>query len=170
MKTPIYLDNQATTRVDPRVVEAMAPYWSEDFGNAASASHAFGWRAEAAVDAARETLAAAIGATSPREIVFTSGATEANNLAIAGVARAYATRGDHLVTVATEHLAVLDVVRFLEREGRQVTVLPVDSDGLLDPAVLAEAITERSVLVSVMAANNEIGVLQPLAEIGRVCR
>jgi len=166
--TPIYLDNHATTRVDPRVVEAMAPFWSEDYGNAASTSHVFGWRAEEAVELARERLAAALGAR-PRELVFTSGATEANNLAILGAAEANPER-DHLVTVATEHRAVLDPCRALAAVGREVTVLPVDGDGLVDPRAVADAITDRTLLVSVMAANNEIGVLQPLAEIGAACR
>jgi len=168
MAIPIYLDNHATTRVDPRVVEAMAPLWSDDYGNAASTSHVFGWRAEEAVEAARESLAAALGAR-PRELVVTSGATEANNLAILGAAEARPER-DHVVTVATEHRAVLDPCRALAARGREVTVLPVDGEGLVDPRAVADAIGERTLLVSVMAANNEIGVLQPLAEIGAACR
>ncbi|MCZ6464716.1 MAG: aminotransferase class V-fold PLP-dependent enzyme [Proteobacteria bacterium] len=168
-RRPIYLDHQATTPVDPRVLDAMLPFFREDFGNAASRSHVFGWRAEAAVEEARETVAAVIGAR-PNEVVFTSGATESNNLAIKGAARALRPDRTHLITVATEHHAVLDPVRRLEGEGFQVTVLGVDPDGLVDPTELAAAITERTALVSVMAANNEIGVLQPLAEIGRVCR
>jgi cysteine desulfurase len=170
MQLPIYLDNQATTRTDPRVVEAMLPYFDRDYGNAASASHVFGWRAEAAVDAARESLANAIGAANPREIVFTSGATESDNLAIQGVVRAAAGRGDHVVTVATEHPAVLDTCRALAAGGLRLTVLPVDREGLVDPEAVRRALDPRTVLVSVMAANSEIGVLQPLEAIGRICR
>jgi cysteine desulfurase len=169
----IYLDHQATTPADPRVVEAMAPWWTRDFGNAASRTHVFGWRAEAAVEAARETLAHAIGAGDPREIVFTSGATESDNLALQGVARAARARrggGDHLVTVATEHPAVLDTARALAREGFSVTELPVDSAGFVDPEAVARAIHERTILVSVLWANNEIGVLQPIDAIASVCR
>jgi cysteine desulfurase len=166
LKLPIYLDNQATTRVDPRVVEAMLPFFSEDYGNAASRNHAFGWRAEAAVEMAREELAAAIAAPDPREIVFTSGATESDNLAIKGATPG----GGHVVTAATEHPAVLDACEDLERRGVAVSVLSVDSEGIIDPEEVARAITERTALVSIMAANNEIGVLQPLAEIGRICR
>jgi len=171
--TPIYLDHQSTTPVDARVVEAMAPWWTRDFGNAASRTHVFGWRAEAAVEAARETLAAAIGAADPREIVFTSGATESDNLALQGVVRAARARrggGDHLVTVATEHPAVLDTARALAREGFSVTELPVDGAGFVDPDAVAAALTERTVLVSVMWANNEIGVLQPIEAITSMCR
>lgn len=167
---PIYLDHQSTTPVDPRVVEAMAPWWSRDFGNAASRTHVFGWRAEAAVEAARETLARAVGAADPAEIVFTSGATESDNLALQGVARALRERGDHLVTVATEHPAVLDTARALAAEGFALTELPVDRAGLVDPDDVARAITDRTVLVSVMWANNEIGVVQPIAAIAERCR
>jgi cysteine desulfurase len=166
LKLPIYLDNQATTRVDPRVVEAMLPFFSEDYGNAASRNHAFGWRAEAAVEMAREELATAISAPDPREIVFTSGATESDNLAIKGAAPA----GSHVVTAATEHPAVLDVCDELKGRGVAVTVLKVDSEGIIDPEELSRAITDHTVLVSIMAANNEIGVLQPLEEIGGICR
>jgi cysteine desulfurase len=166
LKLPIYLDNHATTRVDPRVVEAMLPFFSEDYGNAASHHHVFGWRAEAAVEMAREGVAAAIGAPDPREIVFTSGATESDNLAIKGATPA----GGHVVTAATEHPAVLDPCEDLEKRGVAVSVLPVDSDGIIDPQLVARAITERTALVSIMAANNEVGVLQPLAEIGQICR
>ena len=166
MKLPIYLDNHATTRVDPRVVETMLPYLGDDYGNAASLQHAFGWRAEAAVEIAREEVAASIGAPDPADIVFTSGATESDNLAIQGGTPA----GGHVVTAATEHPAVLDTCEALERGGAAVSVLPVDSQGIVDPEGVAKAITERTALVSIMAANNEIGVLQPLAEIGRVCR
>jgi cysteine desulfurase len=165
----IYLDHHATTPVDPRVVEAMAPYWSEDFGNAASRTHRYGWRAEAAVELAREQIAVALGAADPREIVFTSGATESDNLALQGVLAAHAGEGDHLVTVATEHAAVLDTASALARRGARVTLLPVDGDGRVDPADVAKAIDARTVLVSVGAANGEIGTLQPLAEIGRLC-
>ncbi len=166
MKLPIYLDNHATTRVDPRVVETMLPFLGEDYGNAASLQHVFGWRAEAAVEIAREEVAAGIGAPDPRDIVFTSGATESDNLAIQGVTPA----GGHVVTAATEHPAVLDSCVALAKRGVAVSVLPVDSQGLVDPEQVAGAITERTALVSIMAANSEIGVLQPLAEIGRVCR
>jgi cysteine desulfurase len=169
---PIYLDHQATTPADARVVEAMAPWWTADFGNAASRTHVFGWRAEAAVEAARETLAQAIGAD-PREIVFTSGATESDNLALQGVARSARERhgsGEHLVTVATEHPAVLDTMRALAREGFAITELPVDGAGLVDPDAVASALTDRTVLVSVMWANNEIGVLQPIDAIAALCR
>jgi cysteine desulfurase len=147
----------------------MRPYWSEDFGNPASASHAFGWRAEAAVENAREEIARAIGAADPREIVFTSGATESDNLALQGVVRARGIAGAHVVTVATEHPAVLDTARALAKQGAQVSVLRVDESGLLDPADVARAITRETTLVSVMAANGEIGVLAPLAEIARIC-
>jgi cysteine desulfurase len=166
---PIYLDCHATTPLDPRVLDAMLPYFTEQFGNPASASHIYGWEADAAVQKARRQLAAAIQAT-PEEIVFTSGATEANNLAIKGVAEAYLSKGRHLVTVATEHNAVLDTCRYLQSLGFELTVLPVQSDGLVDLAQLEQAIRSDTVLVSVMAANNEIGVVQPLAEIGALCR
>lgn len=166
---PIYLDHQATTPVDPRVLEAMLPWLGDWFGNPASRSHAYGWQAEAGVKTARAKLAAAINA-SPEEVIFTSGATEANNLAIKGVAEAYFSRGRHLITVQTEHNAVLDPCRYLEGLGFRVTYLPVGADGLLDLATLEAAFRPDTILVSVMAANNEIGVLQPLAEIGARCR
>ena len=169
LQLPIYLDNHATTRTDPRVVEAMAPLFLEDYGNAASAGHAFGWRAAEALERARETLAAALAAA-PREIVFTSGGTESNNLALLGAAGRRPTGRDHLVTVASEHRSVLDPCRALARRGCTLSVLPVDSQGLVDPDDVRRALTDRTFLVSVMAANNEIGVLQPLAEIGAVCR
>jgi cysteine desulfurase len=169
-QSPIYLDHHATTPVDRRVLDAMLPYFREDFGNPSSASHVFGWRAEAAVEDARERLAAAIGAGDSREIVFTSGTTESDNLALKGVARAQRKRRDHVVTTCIEHPAVLDSCRALEREGFSVTVLPVDGDGLVDPDAVGAAIGERTALVSVMAANGEVGVLEPLAEIGRICR
>lgn len=166
---PIYLDCHATTPVDPLVLEAMMPYFTQHFGNPASTTHAFGWEAEAAVQQARQILASAIQAE-PETIVFTSGATEANNLAIKGVAEAYFTQGRHLITVATEHRAVLDPISYLQSLGFEVTVLPVQPDGLLDLNQLEKAIRPDTVLVSVMAANNEIGVIQPLAHIGAICR
>src|SRR5262245_26660604 len=166
---PIYLDNHATTRTDPRVLEVMLPYFTEKYGNPASKSHSFGWEAEEAVKVARSQVAAIIGA-SEREIVFTSGATESNNLALKGVAQAYREKGRHIVSVATEHPAVLDPLKRLEREGCTVTLLPVDREGLIDPDQLRSRITDETVLVSVMAANNEIGVLQPLMDVGRICK
>lgn len=166
---PIYLDCNATTPVDPQVLAAMMPFFTDHFGNAASATHQYGWEAEAAVKQARAAIAAGINAT-PEEIVFTSGATEANNLAIKGVAEAYFQRGRHIVTVQTEHSAVLDPCAYLETLGFQVTYLPVKPDGLLDLEVLEKALQPDTILVSVMAANNEIGVLQPLQEIGQRCR
>ncbi|HVK05421.1 MAG TPA: IscS subfamily cysteine desulfurase [Armatimonadaceae bacterium] len=169
VKTPIYLDNNATTRTDPRVVEAMIPYFTDVFGNAASRSHAFGWGAEEAVDKAREQVAQVLGADS-KEIVFTSGATESDNLAIKGVAEMYADKGDHIITVVTEHKAVLDTCKRLEKDGKRVTYLEVQKDGLVNLDVLKSAITDKTILVSIMAANNEIGVVQPMAEIGKICR
>jgi cysteine desulfurase len=166
---PIYLDNNATTRVDPRVLEAMLPYFSEKYGNAASRHHVFGREAEAAVEAAREQIAGLIGA-SPKEIIFTSGATESDNLAVKGVAAMHRRRGNHIVTDATEHRAVLDPCRRLEREGFQVTYLCVDPFGRVSAAQVAAAMTEKTILVSVMAANNEIGTLQPVAAIGKLCK
>lgn len=168
VKRPIYLDCHATTPVDPRVLAAMLPYFTEHFGNAASVSHLYGWEAEAGVQQARATVATAIGAT-PEEIVFTSGATEANNLAIKGIAEAYLSKGRHIVTIATEHSAVLDPCRYLQTLGFEVTVLPVQQDGLVALAGLEQALRADTILVSVMAANNEIGVLQPLAAIGALC-
>jgi cysteine desulfurase len=170
MKAPIYLDHHATTPVDPRVLEAMLPYFRDDFGNAASATHAFGWRAEAAVEDARERIAAAIGAAEPEEIVFTSGTTESDNLALQGVARAAGAGRDHLVTTAIEHHAVLDTCRALEAEGFSATYVPVGADGIAAPGDVADALTERTALVSVMAANGEIGTIQPLDEIAALCR
>ena len=169
VRLPIYLDNHATTRVDPRVLEAMLPYFTEQYGNAASRQHVFGRRAEETAAQAREQVAGLIGAEA-RTIVFTSGATESNNLALKGVAAAYRKKGDHLISVATEHNAVLDPLRRLERDGFRVTILPVDRFGRLSPEQVEAAITERTVLVSVMAANNEIGTLQPIREIGRLCK
>ena len=166
---PIYMDCQATTPLDPRVLEAMLPFFTEHFGNPASVTHPYGWAAAAAVKQARAAIATAIGAT-PEEIIFTSGATEANNLALKGVAEAYFSQGRHIVTVATEHSAVLDPCRYLAQLGFEVTYLPVQADGLMRLADLAAALRSDTVLVSVMAANNEIGVLQPLADIGALCR
>ena len=173
-RRPIYLDHQATTPIDPRVVEAMLPFLREDFGNPASKSHVYGWRAEAAVENARERIAAVVGAQ-PREIIFTSGATESNNLALIGaVGAAFASPPggvrSHVITVETEHRAVLDPCAWLETRGLEVTRLPVDSEGLVDPEAVRAAIHDRTRWVSVMAANNEIGVLQPIEEIGGVCR
>jgi cysteine desulfurase len=165
---PIYMDNHATTRVDPRVVEAMLPYLTEEYGNAASRTHAYGWRALEAVTKARTRVARLVNAD-PKEILFTSGATESNNLAIRGLLRAASGRGDHLVTAATEHPAVLDVVHDVEEQGIRVTVLPVDRQGRVDPAAVAAAITPRTVLVTLMAANNEVGTLLPVAEVGAIC-
>ena len=165
----IYLDFQATTPCDPRVVEAMLPFFNEKFGNPHSVQHAYGWDAEAAVERARGEIAALIGAEA-REIVFTSGATESNNLAIKGVARFHRERRPHVVTCATEHKCVLESVRRLESEGHRVTLLGVRENGLIDLDELAAAITEDTALVSIMAVNNEIGVIQPLAEIGALCR
>ena len=168
MSRPIYLDYHATTPVDPRALEAMLPYFTDRFGNAASKQHAYGWEAQKAVDAAREQVAALIGASS-NEICFTSGATESNNLAIKGTAYSLRDRGDHLVTVVTEHKSVLDSFKRLQLEGWRVTWLPVDREGFINLDELREAITPQTSLVSVMAANNEIGTLQPLAEIGAIC-
>jgi len=167
MERPVYLDCHATTPVDPRVLEAMLPFFRERFGNAASRTHAFGWEGHRAVEEARERVARGLGGR-PREVVFTSGATESNNLAILGAARAYEARGRRVVTVATEHKAVLDPVRHLADEGFEVTVLPVGEDGILDLERLREAVVPGTILVSVMLANNEIGVLQRLDEIAAV--
>jgi len=169
MSRPIYLDCHSTTPVDERVLQAMLPYFREHFGNPSSNSHVYGWEAEAAVRQAREILAGAIAAT-PEEIVFTSGATEANNLAIKGVAEAYFHKGRHIVTLATEHNAVIDPSEYLRSLGFDVTFFPVQSDGLIDLEKLEQAFRPDTILVSVMAANNEIGVLQPLTEIGKMCR
>ncbi|TWH39803.1 IscS subfamily cysteine desulfurase [Dulcicalothrix desertica] len=168
MHRPIYLDNHATTPVDKRVVDAMIPYFTEHFGNPSSINHQYGWEAEAAVKQTRSILAKAINA-SPEEIIFTSGATEANNLAIKGVSEAYFQKGQHIITVATEHNAVLDPCKYLETLGFEITILPVQKDGLINLDELEKAIRPDTILVSVMAANNEIGVIQPLAEIGKIC-
>lgn len=165
---PIYLDNNATTRCDPRVVERMLPFFTEDYGNAASRNHAFGWKAEEAVDQAREQVANLIGG-SAKEIIFTSGATESNNLAIKGVAKMYGKKGNHIITNVIEHKAVLDPCKRLEREGFDVTFLPVDQFGRVSAEQVAAAITDKTILVSIMFANNEIGTINPIAEIGKLC-
>ncbi|MDR3752877.1 MAG: IscS subfamily cysteine desulfurase [Terracidiphilus sp.] len=165
---PIYMDNHATTPLDPRVLEAMMPYLTTKFGNAASRNHSFGWEAEQAVDAAREQVAKLIGATA-KEIIFTSGATESDNLALKGIAEMYRERGNHIITQVTEHKAVLDTCKRLEKSGCRVTYLPVKADGTIDLEDLRRAIDDKTILVSIMAANNEIGVLQPVREIGKIC-
>ena len=170
MKLPIYLDYSATTPVDPRVAEKMIPYLVEKFGNPASRSHSFGWEADAAVEEAREQVAALVNAD-PKEIVWTSGATESNNLAIKGAAHFYAgTKGKHIITVKTEHKAILDTVREMERQGFEATYLDVQENGLLDLDVFKAAIRPDTVLASVMFVNNEVGVIQPIAELGEICR
>lgn len=169
VELPIYLDNHATTPLDPRVLDAMLPYFTERFGNAASRSHSFGWEADQAVETARDQVAKLIGATA-KEIIFTSGATESDNLAIKGVAEAHKDKGNHIVTAVTEHKAVLDSCKHLEKHGYRVTYLQVNSDGLISLDDLAHAIDGETILVTIMYANNEIGVVQPIAEIGKVCR
>lgn len=169
IKLPIYLDNNATTPCDPRVVDAMIPYFTEKFGNAASRSHQFGWTAEEAVDYAREQVAKLIGAD-PKEIIFTSGATEADNLALKGVFEMYASKGNHIITCTTEHKAVLDACKHIEKLGGQVTYLPVQEDGLVDLAELEKAITDKTILIAIMYGNNEIGVVQPVKAISDIAR
>jgi cysteine desulfurase len=169
VKLPIYLDYQSTTPVDPRVMDEMIPYFTEKFGNPHSRSHSFGWEAEEAIEKARESVAALIGANA-KEVIFTSGATESNNMAIKGVAHFYKNKKNHIITLSTEHKCVLDACRHLEREGFEVTYLPVKSNGLIDLAELEAAITDQTSLISVMAVHNEIGVIQPLEEIGKICR
>jgi cysteine desulfurase len=169
LKFPIYMDNHATSRMDPRVLDAMMPYFTDIFGNAASRNHAFGWQAEEAVEKSRKQIADLIGAD-PKEIVFTSGATESNNLALKGVAQMYAEKGNHIITAATEHKAILDTCKRLEKDGFRVTYLPVQTDGLVDLNLLREAITDKTILISIMYANNEIGVVQPVAEIGKIAK
>jgi cysteine desulfurase len=169
-KLPIFMDYHSTTPVDTRVLEAMMPYFTERFGNAASRSHAFGWTAEEAVDYSRERIAKLIGAQSEKEIVFTSGATESNNVALKGVAEFYKEKGNHIITTVIEHKAVLDTCKRLEKEGCEVTYLPVAKDGRVDPDDVKKAITDKTILVSVMLANNEIGTVQPLEEIGKITR
>src|SRR5688572_4721562 len=166
---PIYLDYQATTPMDPRVLEAMMPYFTHQFGNPHSRSHSYGWEAEEGVEKARGQVAKLIGADE-KEVIFTSGATESNNLAIRGVAEFYKDRKNHIVTTVTEHKCVLDTCRHLEQSGFEVTYLPVQKNGLIDLEQLSAAITDKTVVVSIMAVNNEIGVIQPLAEIGKICR
>jgi cysteine desulfurase len=166
---PIYFDNHATTQLDPRVLQTMLPYFTDMFGNSASRNHAYGWEAEEAVEKSRGQIASLIGANS-KEIVFTSGATESNNLAIKGVAEMYAEKGNHIITAATEHKAVLDTCKHLEKKGCRVTYLPVMGDGRIDMEMLQSAITDKTILISIMYANNEIGVLQPIAEIGKLAK
>jgi cysteine desulfurase len=169
LNLPIYLDNNATTPMDPRVLEAMLPYFVEKFGNAASRNHSFGWVAEEAVDYAREQVAKLINAD-PKEIIFTSGATEADNLAIKGVFEMYASKGNHIITCTTEHKAVLDTCKHIEKMGGQVTYLEVKADGLIDLNELEAAITDKTILISIMYGNNEIGVIQPIREISKIAR
>jgi cysteine desulfurase len=170
LKKPVYMDNHATTRVDSRVLDAMLPYFTEKFGNAASRNHSFGWEAEEAVDRSRNQIAALIGAKS-KEIIFTSGATESDNLAIKGVVEFYKDKGNHIISCVTEHKAVLDSCRALERAGKAtVTYLPVDKYGMVDPDAVRRAITDKTVLITIMWANNEIGTIHPIAEIGRIAK
>jgi cysteine desulfurase len=169
MKLPIYMDYHATTPVDPRVLEAMLPYFTERFGNSASRNHAFGWEAEEAVETARKQVADLIGAN-PKEIIFTSGATEANNLAIKGAAEMYREKGQHIITCVTEHKAVIDTCKKLEKQGARVTYLPVHKDGRVNPEDVRAAVTDKTVLITIMTANNEIGVLQPVEAIGAVAK
>src|SRR5271169_2641608 len=169
VKLPIYMDNHATTCTDPRVLEEMLPYFGENFGNAASRNHEFGWVAEQAVEQARERIAKLIGATS-KEVIFTSGATESNNLAIKGVAEMYREKGNHIITQAIEHKAVLDTCKRLEKYGYEVTYLPVQKDGRVDPEDVRKAITPKTILITIMYANNEIGVINPMAEIGKIAK
>ena len=170
MKKPVYMDNHATTRVDSRVLDAMLPYFTEKFGNAASRNHSFGWEAEEAVDRSRNQIAALIGAKS-KEIIFTSGATESDNLAIKGVVEFYKDKGNHIISCVTEHKAVLDSCRALERAGKAtVTYLPVDKYGMVDPDAVRNAITDKTVLITIMWANNEIGTIHPIAEIGKIAK
>jgi cysteine desulfurase len=169
MKLPIYMDYHATTPMDPRVFEAMKPYFLQTFGNAASRNHSFGWEAEEAVEKSRKQIASLIGATA-KEIVFTSGATESNNLALKGVAEMYAEKGNHIITAATEHKAILDTCKRLEKHGVRVTYLPVQQNGLVDLEQVQAAITDKTILISIMYANNEIGVIQPIAELGKIAK
>src|SRR5437870_13264180 len=166
---PIYMDYHATTPVDPRVVGSMLPYLTEEYGNAASRNHPFGWEAEEAVEKARKQIADLIGATA-KEVVFTSGATESDNLAIKGVAGMYREKGNHIITAVTEHKAVIDTCKHLEKDGYRVTYLPVQKDGRISLDALKAAITDKTILITIMAANNEIGVIQPVAEIGAIAK
>ncbi|HJT72708.1 MAG TPA: aminotransferase class V-fold PLP-dependent enzyme, partial [Chitinophaga sp.] len=169
LKLPVYLDNNATTPCDPRVVETMLPFFTETFGNASSRNHAFGWAAEAAVDLAREQVAALIGAD-PKEIIFTSGATEADNLALKGVFEMYADKGNHIITTEIEHKAILDTCKHLEKQGAEITYLKVNSEGLPDLKELEAAITPKTIMVAIMYANNEIGVINPIKEISAIAK
>lgn len=169
MKLPIYLDNHSTTPCDPRVVEAMLPYFTEKFGNAASRNHPFGWEAEEGVDHARKQIARLIGADA-KEIIFTSGATESDNLALQGIVAMYREKGDHIITSATEHRAVIDTAKYLEKKGVNVTFLPVDKAGMVSPDDVRNAITDKTILISVMLANNEIGTINPIAAIGKIAK
>ena len=168
VKLPIYMDYHATTPMDPRVLKTMLPYFNDSFGNAASRTHSFGWTADAAVEKSRETIAEFIGAKSGKEIVFTSGATESDNLAIKGAAEYYQSRGKHIITTVIEHKAIHDSCKRLAKQGFDITYLPVGENGVLDPEVLRAAITDQTILVSVMLANNEVGAIQPIAEIGKI--
>jgi cysteine desulfurase len=169
MKLPIFMDNHSTTPVDPRVLEEMLPFFTDDFGNAASRNHVFGWRAEEAVERSRQRIASLIHCD-PKEIVFTSGATESDNLAVKGVSEMYAEKGDHIITCVTEHKAILDTCKRLEKNGKRVTYLPVDKYGQIDLDELRKAITDKTVLISIMYANNEVGTLQPIREIGKIAK
>ncbi|MDA0782052.1 MAG: IscS subfamily cysteine desulfurase [Rickettsiales bacterium] len=169
LKLPVYMDYQATTPMDPRVFEEMIPYFVEKFGNPHSRGHKYGWEAEAACEKAREQVADLIGAN-PKEIIFTSGATESNNMALKGIAKFYGAKKNHIITCTTEHKCVIDTCRHLEREGMEVTYLPVDNEGIIDLEKLKKAITDKTAIVSIMAVNNEIGVIQPIKEIGAICR
>jgi len=169
MKLPIYLDNHSTTPCDPRVVEVMLPYFTEKFGNSASRNHTFGWEAEEGVEHARKQIARLIGADA-KEIIFTSGATESDNLALQGIVAMYREKGDHIITSATEHRAVIDTAKYLEKKGVNVTFLPVDKTGMVSPDDVRNAITDKTILISVMLANNEIGTINPIAEIGKVAK
>jgi len=169
MKMPIYMDNNATTPVDPRVLEAMMPYFQGKFGNAASRNHAFGWEAEEGVEQAREQVARCIGA-SAKEIIWTSGATESNNIAIKGVAQMYRDKGNHIITQVIEHKAVIDPCKYLEQNGFEVTILPVDKQGMVHPEQIREAMTDKTILVSIMHGNNEVGTINPIGEIGALCK
>ena len=170
LKLPIFMDSQSTTPVDPRVLDAMIPYFTEKFGHPASRNHPFGWEAEGAVDRARDEIAKLIGARDPKEVIFTSGGTESINLALKGVAEMYREKGNHIVTTTIEQRASMDVGKRLERQGFEVTYVSVGPDGLVDPAELEKAITPKTILISVMFANNEIGTIQPIAEIGKLAK